>query len=449
MNVIKFGGTSMATSSQIKKACDIILADKNRKYIIVSAPGKSFDEDIKITDLLISCANKKNNGLDYDAVLETIIHKLSLITSGLSIKGSLLDDLKNELKNRLSVSFSSDAAFLDSMKAFGEYSSAKIITEYLNSIGTKCTFIDPITSGLILDGDYGNAHVSKKTYKNLEFLKDIPGLLVIPGFYGSTPSGDTITFSRGGSDITGAIIAASINAEKYENFTDVDFVFVTDPRIIKDPKPISEITYKEMRELSYAGFSVLHEETMEPLYRHNIPIEIKNTNNPSAPGTRICTTKDIDPEFPVTGIAVASGFSTINIKKYLMNREIGFGSKLLHILEKMNISYEHTPSGIDDFSIILTSDQLNSEIEEQLTKEIYSTLNVDDIFIEHNKALAMVVGEGIMDSIGLASRACGCLSQNGINLEMINQGSSRVSLMLGIKDYHREKAIKALYEEFF
>ncbi len=448
MKVIKFGGTSMATSDQIKKSCDIVLSDRSRKFVVVSAPGKRFSDDAKTTDLLIKCATLKILNEAYYKELEEIINRLKEIIEGLNLNINILKEIEIDLNNRLLSFNKRDEVFLDLIKAFGEDVSAKIITEYLVSLGENAKYINPGEYGLFLSDEYGNARVLQESYENLKKLKDIEGILVIPGFFGYTKNKDIITFPRGGSDITGSIVAASVDADLYENFTDVDSVFVANPNIVKDPKSIQVMTYREMRELSYAGFSVLQEETLEPIYKKRIPVLIKNTNNPSSEGTLIVRKRELNGN-PVTGIACSKGFSIINIKKYLMNREIGFGRKLLEILEDEHLSYEHTPSGIDDLSVILTSDQLNDEIIERIKEKINDVLNVDDITIEHNKALAMIVGEGIMDVIGLAAKAFSSLGKNKINIEMMNQGASRVSIMIGFKEEDADTAVKALYEEFF
>jgi aspartate kinase len=270
----------------------------------------------------------------------------------------------------------------------------------------------------------------------------------VPGFFGYSKEGDVLTFSRSGSDITGSILANGVKADLYENFTDVDAVYAVNPSIVTNPKEIKELTYREMRELSYAGFSVFHDEALIPAYRAGIPVQVKNTNNPSAPGTRIVNTRK-NTNGPVIGIASDDGFCSIYISKYLMNREIGFGRKVLQILEDYHLSYEHVPSGIDDMSVILRESQFDKETEKKIVERIKTELHADEVTIEHDLALIMVVGEGMRHNVGTTSRAAKALAVAGINIDMINQGSSEVSMMFCVKAYDEKRAVQALYNEFF
>jgi aspartate kinase len=299
-----------------------------------------------------------------------------------------------------------------------------------------------------LSSEYGNAQVLPESYDNLKHLRDLPGITIFPGFFGYTEDGHVATFSRGGSDITGSILAAAVNADLYENFTDVDCVYSVNPNIVLNPQPIHKLTYREMRELSYAGFSIFHEEALVPVYNKGVPVCIKNTNNPDKPGTTISHTRKSTPE-PVIGIAGDTGFCSIYVSKYLMNREVGFGRRILQILEDEKLSFEHVPSGIDNMSIILKENQLDREKEERIVQRITTELAVDDIIVQRSLSLIMVVGEDIKSTLGVTSRAANTLYKQGINIEMINQGSSAVSIMFGIKAEEKAKAIKALYEEFF
>ena len=274
------------------------------------------------------------------------------------------------------------------------------------------------------------------------------GILIFPGFFGYSLSGEVVTFSRGGSDITGSILAAAVEADVYENFTDVNSVFAANPKLIENPKAIPVLTYREMRELSYAGFSVLHEETLAPVFKKGIPVNIRNTNNPEAAGTMIVTTREIK-NGPVSGIAGSGGFITINIHKYMMNREIGFGRKVLSILEEETVPFEHIPSGIDDISVILRKRHLDSDKISRIMERIAHNLAVDSITIGYDLALVMVVGEGMLRSVGVAGRATTALAKSGVNIRMINQGSSEVSIMFGIDEKDLDTAIIALYKEFF
>jgi aspartate kinase len=334
------------------------------------------------------------------------------------------------------------------LKAAGEDNCAKLVAAYLSSVGIAAQYINPKAAGLLLSDEYGNARVLPESYENMKSLAQRKEIMIFPGFFGYSLNGDVVTFSRGGSDITGSILAAAVKAEVYENFTDVDSVFDANPNIVSNPKPIAKVTYREMRELSYAGFSVLHEETLEPVYRMSIPVNIRNTNNPSAPGTFIVPSRENNGG-AVVGIACDKGFCSIYMSKYMMNREIGFGRKVLQIFEEENLSYEHTPSGIDNISVILKEKQFDEATEKKVLGRLKDELMVDDLSLERDQAMVMVVGEGMMSSVGIAARATNALSNNGINIVMMNQGSSEVSIMFGVKAKDADKSVQALYNEFF
>ncbi|MCX8132278.1 MAG: aspartate kinase [Clostridia bacterium] len=448
MKVAKFGGTSMANAEQIKKACDIVLADAERKLVVVSAPGKRYKEDIKVTDLLINCAEKFLKNGSAEEELMAVVGRYAEIAADFNLSNEIVEVIENDLRQRLSADTDNAGKFMDSLKAAGEDNCAKLVADYLASKGIEARYVDPREAGLFLSDEFGNARVLPESYDNLKALKSYNGIMIFPGFFGYSKSGDVVTFSRGGSDITGSILAAAVKAEVYENFTDVDSVFAANPNIIENPKPISVVTYREMRELSYAGFSVLHEETLEPVYRMGIPVNIKNTNNPSAPGTFIVPDRE-NTDGPVVGIASDKGFCSIYVSKYMMNREIGFGRKMLQILEDEDIAYEHTPSGIDNISVILREKQLDNDKEERIIRRIKDELNVDDVSVEHDLAMVMIVGEGMRNTVGIMSRASSAFASANVNLEMINQGSSEVSMMFGVKANDATKALKALYKEFF
>jgi aspartate kinase len=448
MKVAKFGGTSLANAEQIKKVCEITTSDPARRLIVVSAPGKRFKDDIKVTDLLIKCAEKYLSSGSADAEREAVVARYAEIAKDLKLSNEIVEEISNDMKKRLNGNVINKEMFMDSLKAAGEDNTAKIVAEYLKSQGIEAHYINPKDAGLLLSDEFGNARVLPESYDNLKKLNDMTGILIFPGFFGYSKAGDVVTFPRGGSDITGSILSAAIKAELYENFTDVDSVFAANPNMISNPRAITELTYREMRELSYAGFSVLHEETLEPVYRTNIPVCIKNTNNPSAPGTMIATTR-AQTDFPVVGIASDNGFCSINLSKYLMNREIGFGRKVLQIQEEENISYEHTPSGIDNISIILRKNQLSKAVEDKVLGRIKNELDVDEISIEHDLTLVMIVGEGMIHKAGIMARATGAMGRAKVNLEMVNQGSSEVSMMFGVKAEDSVNAVRALYKEFF
>ncbi len=448
MKVIKFGGTSLATAEQIKKACGIIMADCERRLVVVSAPGKRFKEDTKVTDLLIKCAKSYiKNGND-SKLIEEIVGRYSEIAEGLGLNGDIADRIKNDIYLRIPKKIEDKSKFLDSMKAAGEDNSAKLVAEYLKSLGVHAKYINPKDAGLILSDEPGNARVMPESYENLKKLKDMSGILIFPGFFGFSSKGEVVTFPRGGSDITGSILAVAVKADVYENFTDVDCVFAADPNVVHNPKAIGNITYREMRELSYGGFSVLHEETLEPVYRTNIPVNIRNTNNPEAAGTLISTNREIT-NGPVVGISSDDGFCCLFVSKYMLNREVGFGRRILTFLEEENLAYEHMPSGIDSISIILREKQLTLEKEERLTEKLKKELSLDDISIKRKLSLIMIVGEGMFNAVGVAARAIGSIAKAKINLEMINQGSSEISMMFSVKSDDERRAVRALYEEFF
>lgn len=448
MKVAKFGGTSLANAEQIKKVCDIVVSDPDRRLVVVSAPGKRHKDDIKVTDLLITLAEKCIKEGSAEAELNAVIDRYAEIAKELNLSDEIVRVVSEDLKSRVSLDKSNEGMFMDTLKAAGEDNSAKVVAAYLKSKGIEAEYINPKDAGLLLSDEFGNARVLPESYGNLEKLKDRSGIMIFPGFFGYSKKGDVVTFPRGGSDITGSILAAAITADLYENFTDVDSVFAANPNIVDNPKPIPVFTYKEMRELSYSGFSVLHAETLEPVYRRGIPVCIKNTNNPKAPGTLIAPSREIKDNL-VVGIASGTGFCTIYVSNYMMNRQVGFGRKLLEILESEGLSYEHTPSGIDNISIIVDEKQLNKVNEEHLINRIKDELNVDHITIERGSSLVMIVGEGMLRTVGISCRATSALAKAGVNIEMINQGSSEVSLMFGIKAVDNIKAVKALYNEFF
>ncbi|HHW47723.1 MAG TPA: aspartate kinase [Clostridiaceae bacterium] len=448
MKVAKFGGTSLASAGQIKKVCNIILSDPERQIIVVSAPGKRDKNDTKVTDMLIACAESYLANGNADEETEKVVTRYAEIAQELGLSNEIVDAIRDDIKERLKITSSGREGFIDSLKAAGEDNCAKLVAAYLQSIGVDAKYINPKDAGLILSNEYGNAQVLPQSYDNLKSLKNIPGIKIFPGFFGYSLNGEIVTFSRGGSDITGSILAAAVNADLYENYTDVDCVYSVNPNIVPNPQPIREITYREMRELSYAGFSVFHEEALVPVYRKGVPVRIKNTNNPDAPGTTIVLHRE-KYNGPVVGIAGDKGFCTIYISKYLMNREIGFGRKVLQILEDEGLSYEHIPSGIDHMSIVMRESQLTKDIEKRVIRRIYDELAVDHITVEHDQALIMIVGEGMQRTIGIAARITGALARASVNIEMINQGSSEESIMIGVRADDCTKAIQAIYHEFF
>ncbi|MFH1612134.1 MAG: aspartate kinase [bacterium] len=448
IKVCKFGGSSVANSEQIKKVAEIILQDKKRKIIVVSAPGKINKNEEKITDLLIKCANDYLQKNTISFCVDQIKERFLNICLGLNIDTKLAYEAENDLIKRLKTFFVDEKKYLDSIKALGEEYSAKILADYLNNLGHKCKFVDPREVGLLVDENFGNANILESSYIALSCLKGIEEIVVFPGFYGYTQKGEIATFSRGGSDLTGSILANVVDAELYENFTDVDGLFAVDPYIIKNPVQIKEITYRELRELSCAGFTVFHDEAMYPVMKKNIPVEIKNTNNSFYEGTFVVPDRKLE-SGKIVGIACSKGFCSINVEKYLMNKEKGFGRKLLQILEEKNLSYEHTPSGVDNISVVLKQKQISKELFEEIKKEIFEKLNPDTVSLEHNIALISVVGEGMKHIPGMAFRATYNLAKVKVNIEMISQGASEISMIFGIKENDAEMAVNALYKAFF
>lgn len=448
MKVAKFGGTSLANAEQIKKVCNIVLSDSERKVIVVSAPGKRDSSDTKVTDLLIACAQKHLQTGNAASELDAVVKRFKDIADELGLNDEIVSMIRADLEERLKLDTSHTGMFMDAMKAAGEDNSAKLVSAYLNSIGQKAEYVSPKKAGLLMSSEFGNAQVLPESYENLKMINNIEGIIIFPGFFGYTKEGKVATFPRGGSDITGSILAAALKADLYENFTDVDAVYAAHPGLVHNPVAVPEMTYREMRELSYAGFSVLHEDTLVPVFMAGVPVCIKNTNNPTAPGTRISLTRDYSPNH-VVGIASDAGFCCIYVSKFMMNREVGFGRKLLQILEDEGVSYEHTPSGIDNISIILKQNQLKEGMEQKILDRIKNELNVDDVTIDHNLALIIIVGEGMKNTVGTASRATTALAKASISLEMINQGSSEITMMFAVRENEAHKAVISLYNEFF
>ncbi|UTH05770.1 aspartate kinase [Macrococcoides canis] len=446
MKVCKFGGSSVADAQQIKKIMKIINEDNKRKYIVVSAPGKRYKEDIKVTDMLITLIEAVLHKKEYQEIITQILERFLQIEKELNIDHSLIETFRSQLNDYIKRYQHQPERLTDALKSCGEDFNAQLIANYNNEQGIKTTYFSPEDIGLIVSDKPSNAVVLDKSYENImNKLVNVEGKVIIPGFFGINENGDINTFSRGGSDITGAIIASSVSSEVYENFTDVSGIFSANPNIVNQPASIIQLTYEEMRELSYAGFSVFHDEALLPVYRSRIPVNIKNTNDPDHPGTLITNTRQSS---GVVGVSCDSGFVSINMKKYLMNREIGFTRRLLSILEDMNISYEHMPSGIDDISVILRAHQLEDK-ESKLLEKIENELKVDALSIEKNIAILMVVGLGMKTLVGTANKATEAFKTNNINLKMINQGSSEISMMFGIEEKDAEKAVLAAYEAYF
>lgn len=448
MKVAKFGGSSLANASQIKKVVDIVLSDKDRRIVVVSAPGKRVKEDTKVTDLLIALADAILSGKDGNHELKIILERFKSIIDDLELSNSLLEEIDRDIKKRISEDRSIATKFTDGVKALGEDINAKVVASYINSLGVEAKYVNPKDAGLLLSEEFGNAAVLDVSYKNLAKLKDESAIVVFPGFFGYTQKGDVVTFPRGGSDITGSILAKAVNAEVYENFTDVDGVLAASPSIVDNPKLIDEFTYREMRELSYGGFNVLHAEALQPVYEANIPVHILNTNNTASKGTKIVAKRD-KLKNPVVGVSGESDFSCLYVSKYLMNREVGFGRKLLAIIEDEGIPYQHAPSGIDNISVIVRGSTLTKEKEKRIYERVRDELNVDNVFFDNELALVMLVGEGMQEVVGISARAMNAIEKANVNIEMLNQSISEASIMIGVKEKDLNKAINAVYKAFF
>ncbi|ETP69556.1 aspartate kinase [Planococcus glaciei] len=448
MKVCKFGGTSVASAEQIQKVANIVKADPTRKIIVVSAPGKRFDGDVKVTDLLIRLATSALSGEDTAGALSHVVGRYASIAEELGLDSEIVSIIAADLSYRLAFSKDDPSLFFDQIKASGEDNSAKLIAAYFSSIGMPAEYINPKQAGLVVTDPPKRVQALPESYNNLSNLANQQSISIFPGFFGYTNDGTLRTFDRGGSDITGSILSAAVKAELYENFTDVDCVFAANPRVVENPVEIEKMTYREMRELSYAGFAVLHDEALMPAFKESVPVCIKNTNNPQSTGTMIVAERDYS-RLPVTGISADSGFSTLYVSKYLMNREIGFGRKLLQILEDEHVSYEHIPSGIDNLSVIIRSHQLTPEKESRIVDRVQTELEVDDVHFISNFSMVVLVGEGMKYTTGLAARATDAIARTGANIEMINQGSSEVSLVFGVLKEDETKILKELYNEFF
>ena len=448
MKVVKFGGSSLASATQLEKVLNIVKSDPERRFVVVSAPGKRHDDDIKVTDALIKYYREYIAGNDVTPNQQWIINRYADMVAELGLKPKVLEKISKSITSLATLPIEDNAFLYDTFLAAGENNNAKLIAAYFSQNGVPASYVHPREAGLVVSSEPGNARILPSSYDKIEELNNSDEVLVIPGFFGVTQDGQICTFSRGGSDITGSIIAAGVKADIYENFTDVDGIFAAHPGIVHKPHSIPELTYREMRELAYAGFTVLHDEALLPAYRGKIPLVIKNTNNPEHPGTKIVHKHSKD-HLPVVGIAGDAGFVSINMSKYLMNREIGFGRRVLQILEDLNIGWEHMPTGIDDLSIILRERELTPIKEEEILRQLVQKAEVDHAEIEHDLSIIMIVGEKMKSHIGVTATATKALSENNINIQMMSQGSSEVSIMFVVKKNQEKAAIRALYRAFF
>ncbi|MGT2846637.1 aspartate kinase [Streptococcus massiliensis] len=448
MKVIKFGGSSLASANQLEKVLNIVKSDPDRRFVVVSAPGKRSADDTKVTDALIKYYRDYVAGNDVTKRQDWIINRYAAMVEELGLRPAILEKISKSIKKLATLPIEENDFLYDTFLAAGENNNAKLIAAYFSQNGVEARYVHPREAGIVVTSEPGNARILPSSYDKIEELADGDEVLVIPGFFGVTKDDQICTFSRGGSDVTGSIIAAGVKADLYENFTDVNGIFAAHPGVIHKPHSIPELTYREMRELAYAGFSVLHDEALIPAYRGKIPLVIKNTNNPDHPGTKIIL-KHTTHAFPVVGIAADSGFVSINMSKYLMNREVGFGRKLLEVLEELNISWEHMPTGIDDLSIVLRQRELTPIKEQEILRQLTQKLEVDTADIEHDLSIIMIVGENMKSHVGVTATAAKALSDNNINIQMLSQGSSEVSIMFVIKSEQEKEALKALYAAFF
>ena len=435
VKTVKFGGTSLCNAENFTKVKNIILADKARKYVVPSAPGKRFPSDEKITDLLYLCYAKNSNGLSFDDTYEQISERYVGIETELGLKTNIALELLAIKKNILT------GASEDYIASRGEYLSGLLLADYLGF-----DFYD--AAELIsfhADGTYDDETTQKWTQKLAETQN-----VVVPGFYGRKRDGSIKTFSRGGSDITGAIVARAVQADVYENWTDVSGFLMADPRIVENPKVISVVTYSELRELSYMGATVLHEDSIFPVRRAQIPINVRNTNRPEDEGTMVIPDaflKYYKRDGVLTGVAGRKGFTVITVYKDNMHNEVGFGYRLLRVLDRYNISFEHVPSGIDTMSLVISDVKLKEHLE-QVLREIQRDCEPQSIEVYSNMALVATVGKGMIRSLGVAARLFGALYEAGVNVRMIDQGSSEMNIIVGIENDDLNAAVKAIYRAF-
>ncbi|NLJ58304.1 MAG: aspartate kinase [Tissierellia bacterium] len=437
IKVAKFGGTSLADSQQFKKVHSIVKNSDERKYIVVSAPGKRFTDDNKITDLLYLTHAHVRYSVPYGSVLKIVEDRFKLIKEELNLKIDLDYEFKiirEELDNKCDE---------DYIVSRGEYLSAKLMADYLD-----CDFVD--AKDLIFF-NYDCSVDEEKTREKITEILGKSSKAIVPGFYGSYPDGSIKTFSRGGSDITGAIISSAIGADMYENWTDVSGFLIADPRIVDNPKQIEKITYEELRELSYMGASVLHDEAIFPVRQAGIPINIKNTNEPENPGTVIIRDDQANEEYAkehiITGIAGKKNFSFFYVHKEHMANEVGILKKALQVFENRGISIDHVPSGIDSFTIVLPSESVD-KVSHEIVEELKIKCRTENVQVYKNLSLIATVGIRMAYQPGISAKLFTALGNSDINIRMIDQGSSEINIIVGVEDKDFEDAIRAIYNAF-
>jgi aspartate kinase len=450
ITVCKFGGTSVATSEKLQQIIGILKLDPDRRCVVLSAPGKAPGHPVKVTDALIALVNAKMAGQDCSAQLRSLKARFHAIYDPLGVSAARIDEILADLDRRVAAPHDHPGKFRDLVVAAGEDINCQLFAEYCTVIGLPAEYVSPKEAGLVVTSVFGDAQPIPQVDLRLASLKKVCAerIAVFPGFFGYTDEGDVATFSRGGSDLTGSILAEAVDAEEYENWTDVDGIFSAHPSMVDKPMQIPALSYKEMRELSYIGFNVLHEEAVKPVLRKKIPIRLRNTNNVANEGTLIVSER-LPSERDVIGIASGGGYCIFTLQKFLMNREKGFGRRLLSIFESLGLSYEHCPSGVDNISVILDQSQLKPETVNTIIRTIEQELQPDDIKTEFSIALVAVVGEGLLHKIGVLAQAAQALSDAGVNIKMANQGSSEISMIFGIDSVDEKRAVNALYDCFF
>ena len=431
--VVKFGGSSLASAEQFKKVGDIIRAEESRRYVVPSAPGKRFSSDTKVTDMLYECYDTAVAGKDYTELLNAIHARYNEIIEGLELSLSLDDEFVT-ISEQIASKQTSDYA-----ASRGEYLNGIIMAAYLGYEFIDAAEVIFFDEQGRFDGEKTNDVLSKR-------LATIERA-VIPGFYGSMPDGEIKTFSRGGSDLTGSIVAKAAQVDMYENWTDVSGFLIADPRIVPNPKPIEAITYKELRELSYMGATVLHQDAIFPVRKEGIPINIRNTNAPQDPGTLIVEATCRHPKYTITGIAGKQGFASITIEKAMMNSEIGFCRRVLQVFEDNGISIEHMPSGVDTMSVFVHQSEFE-EKEQEVIAGIYQAVQPDAVELESDLSLIAIVGRGMRAKRGTSGRVFSALAHAHVNVKMIDQGSSELNIVVGVRNHDFENAIRALYDIF-
>ena len=431
--VVKFGGSSLASAEQFQKVGSIIKADKERRYVVPSAPGKRFSKDTKVTDMLYGCYALAEEGKKFDKELAAIKARYDEIITGLGLKLDLSGEFET-IRGNFAAKAGSDYA-----ASRGEYLNGIVMANYLGY-----EFID---SSTVIFFDENGDFDAEKTNCVLRARLENVERAVVPGFYGAYENGTVKTFSRGGSDVTGSIVAKAVQADVYENWTDVSGFLVADPRIIKNPEVIDTITYRELRELSYMGATVLHEDAIFPVRQEGIPINIRNTNAPEDRGTWIVGSTCQKSKFTITGIAGKKGFCAVNIEKDMMNSEVGFGRKVLQAFEDYGISFEHVPSGIDTMTVFVHQDEFMDK-EQKVVAGIHRLAKPDSIDIEADLALLAVVGRGMKSTRGTAGRIFSALAHANVNVKMIDQGSSELNIIIGVSNNDFETAVKAIYDIF-